>query len=133
MSWYRVYFLALDGDIRNADDFDAPGDDVALTLADGIHDAVSDLYAGYEVWQDNRLVFRCSNPSAPRPSIPDHVITQGMQAELLHRATTLQKSDTAFCRSRRLAERIHQLHEILGSSRSRKAGRRGSLDERKRA
>jgi hypothetical protein len=133
MSWYRVYFLASAGDIRNADEFDVVGDEVALMLADSIHDAVSDLYAGYEVWQDNRLVFRRPNPNSPRPCIPDPVITQRMQVELLRRAIILQKSDTAFARSCRLAERIHQLQGVVGSLRSRKAGYRGSLHERKRA
>ena len=119
MSWYRVYFLSAGGDIRNADDFDAPTDEVALTLADGIHEAVSDLYAGYEVWHESRLVFRCPNRAAPRHRIPHQIITRQIQCVLLRREISLQNSDTAFSRSHRLVERINELQEIVGPLRSR--------------
>jgi hypothetical protein len=56
MPWYRVYFLSRNGDIRNVDEFVVRDDDTALALADGLHEAVSDLYTGYELWQDTRRI-----------------------------------------------------------------------------
>ena len=119
MPWYRAYFLSRNGDIRNVDEFVATDDNTALALADGLHEAVSDLYAGYELWQDSRRIYRCSHPAA-RPFIPQHVITQRMQAETLRRLEILQSSGTAFGRSSRLVERIKELEEVLGPSRRRK-------------
>ena len=118
MPWYRVYFLSRNGDIRNVDEFVVRDDDTALALADGLHEAVSDLYAGYELWQDNRRIYRCSDP-ASRPCL-QHVITQGMQAELLRRLKILQSSGTAFGRSRRLVERLNELEDVLGPPRRRR-------------
>lgn len=113
MPWYRVYFLSRNGDIRNVDEFVVTDDDTALALADGLHEAVSDLYPGYELWHDSRRIYRCSNP-ASRPFLPQHIITQGMQAELLRRLEILQSSGTAFGRSRRLVEQLRELEGALG-------------------
>jgi len=119
MPWYRVYFLSRNSDIRNVDEFVVRDDDTALALADGLHEAVSDLYAGYELWQDSRRIYRCSDPGS-RPFLPQHVITRGMQAELLRRLEILQSSGTAFGRSRRLVERLNELEDVLGPPRRRR-------------
>lgn len=113
MAWYRVYFLSRKGDIRNVDEFVARDDNSALTLADGIHEAVSDLYAGYELWQGSRRIYRCSYPSA-RPFIPQQVITKRIQAETLRRLEILQSGETAFGRSRHLVERMKELQDVVG-------------------
>jgi len=115
MRWYRAYFLSRNDEIRNVDEFVVKDDDTALALTDGVHEAVSDLYAGYELWQDSRRIYRCSDP-ASRPFIPQQVITQRMQAEILRRLEVLQSSDTAFGRSRRLVERMKELQDVLGPS-----------------
>lgn len=119
MAWYRVYFLSRNGDIRNVDEFVAGDDNSALTLADGLHEAVSDLYRGYELWQGSRRIYRCSHPAA-RPFIPQQVITRGIQAAMLRRLEILQSSETAFGRSRHLVERMKELQDVLGPSRKRK-------------
>lgn len=119
MAWYRVYFLSRNGDIRNVDEFVAMDDDAALALADGLHEAVSDLYAGYELWRDSRCICHCAHPAA-RPFMPQQVITQRIQADILRRLEILQSSGTAFGRSRRLVERMKELEDVLGPSRRRK-------------
>jgi hypothetical protein len=119
MTWYRLYFLSCKGDIRNVDEFGSNDDASALTLADRIHEAVSDLYEGYEIWQDSKCIRRCSHPAA-RPFIREHVITERIQAEILQRLKVLQASETAFSRSRHLVERINELVEVVGSPRQRK-------------
>jgi hypothetical protein len=73
MGWYRLYFLGQHGDIRNVDEFSAESDQTALILADGLHDAVRDIYAGYELWQNSRRVFRCANSGSPHPFISQHI------------------------------------------------------------
>jgi hypothetical protein len=120
MAWYRVYFLGAPGDIRNVDEFVANDDSSALTLADGIHEAVSDLYAGYEVWQGSRRVFQCLHETA-RPFIPEHVVTEKLQSQMLKREEILYESRTAFARSRHLIERINELQDLFGQPRRRKA------------
>lgn len=117
-AWYRVYFLSPNGDIRNVDEFVANDDRLALMLADGLHEAVSDIYAGYELWQGSRRIYRFSHPAA-RPFV-QQVITQRMQAEMLRRLEVLQSSGTAFGRSRHLVERMKELQDALGPSRRRK-------------
>jgi len=121
MPWYRVYFLSRNGDIRNVDEFVVTDDDTALALADRVHEAVSDLYAGYELWQDSRRIYRCAHP-ASRPFLPQHIFTQGMQAELLRRLKILQSGGTAFGRSLRLAERLNELEDVLGPRRRKRFG-----------
>ena len=116
MGWYRLYFLGPRGDIRYVDEFYTVNDDVALFLADGLHDAVRDEYAGWELWQDSRRVFRCANSASPRPHISLEAITTKMQADLLRREEILQASGTAFARSRRLLERIRELRQIVGAT-----------------
>lgn len=71
--------------IRNVDEFNVSDDQHALMLADSLHDAVSDIYIGYELWQNSRRVFRCANNEAPRPFIALQSITLEMQARLLKR------------------------------------------------
>lgn len=119
MAWYRVYFLSRNGDIRNVDEFDAEDDGVALTLADGVQEAVSDVYAGYELWRGSRRIYRFTDDPSARPFVPP-VITERMQAEIVRRLKILQSSETAFGRSRRLVERMKELEDSLGPSRRRK-------------
>jgi hypothetical protein len=114
MAWYRLYFLGLTGDIRNADEFYTDNDDQALFIADGLNDAVSDLYAGWELWQDTRRVFRFASSAMPRPPLSQTAITLKMQADLLKREEILQASRTAFARSQRLLERMREVRQIVG-------------------
>ena len=113
MSWYRVYFLSPSGEIRNVDEFDADSDESAVTFADQIHDAVSDIYAGYEVWHLSRCVARRADREKPRPSLCSARITDQMQASLLRREEILQSSETAFSRSRLLLEKMRDLRDIV--------------------
>jgi hypothetical protein len=119
MGWYRVYFLGPAGDIRNVDEFIAAEDASALTLAEGIYEAVSDLYAGYEVWQDSRRILRCLDQEA-RPFMSEKVVSKQLQLQMLKRLEILQESPTAFARSRRLIERLSALRELVGQSRQSK-------------
>jgi hypothetical protein len=112
MGWYRLYFLGRHDDIRNVDEFSADADEQALMLADRPHDAVSDLYQGYEFWQNSRRVYRYANSGSPRPFVR-HVITAQMQASLLRREEVLLTSASAFARSRRLPERMREVREIV--------------------
>ena len=116
MAWYRLYFLGFRGDIRNVDEFDVANDNDALIMADIIHDAVRDIYVGWELWQGSRRVFHCANEAAPRPNV-SQAITSQMQANILRREEILQESRTAFARSARLLERMREVREILGSRR----------------
>lgn len=118
MVWYRVYFLSRHGDIRNVDEFAADDDQSALTLADGMHEAVSDLYEGYEVWQDSRCVRRCPH-SQVRPFVAQHGNSERIKAEMLRRLNALQSSST-FARSSHLIERINELQETVGPPRKRR-------------
>ena len=106
MAWYRVYFLSRAGDIRNVDEFEADNDESSVTFADQIHDAVSDIYAGYEVWQLSRQVVRRIGREAPAPALCRLRITEAMQASLLRREEILHNSETAFSRSRLLLEKM---------------------------
>jgi hypothetical protein len=122
MAWYRVYFLARTGDIRNVDEFEADTDPLAVTFADQIHDAVSDIYEGYEVWHLSRCVARRRNRETPRPALCQAQITERIQASLLRREEILHNSETAFSRSRLLLEKMRDLREIV---KTRQYGDRG--------
>lgn len=113
MAWYRVYFLSRSGDIRNVDEFDAETDAIAVTFADQIHDAVSDIYEGYEVWLLSRCIARRANREKPRPALCHAQITDRIQASLLRREEVLHASETAFSRSRLLLERMRDLRETV--------------------
>jgi len=117
MAWYRVYFLSRSGDIRNVDEFEADSDPVAVTFADQIHEAVSDIYEGYEVWQLSRCVARRSSREKPRPALCHAQITDRIQASLLRREEVLHASETAFSRSRLLLEKMRDLREIVKTRR----------------
>jgi hypothetical protein len=121
MPWYRVYFLGRSGDIRNVDEFDAPMDHIAITLADSIYDAVSDLYPGYVVWRDSQCLIHVRHRRDPRPFVSGQIITEWWQSKLLRRLRSLQKSETAFATSRRLVERINQLQDTVGVKQRRRA------------
>ena len=113
MSWYRVYFLSRSGDIRNVDEFESDSDEVAVTFADQLHEAVSDLYPGYEVWHLSRCVTRRSSREKQRPSLCSAQVTDKMQAALLRREEILHSSETAFSRSRMLLEKMRDLREVV--------------------
>lgn len=113
MAWYRVYFLSRTGDIRNVDEFDAETDAIAVTFADQIHEAVSDIYEGYEVWHLSRRVARRSSREKPSPPLCHAQITDRIQASLLRREEVLHASETAFSRSRLLLERMRDLRETV--------------------
>lgn len=124
MKWYRVAFLDLKGEIRHSDEFFIQNDHIALIIADGLHDAVRDVYAGWELWQDRRCVFRYANGVAPRPPVSLANITIEIQANLLRREEVLQASRAACTRSRRLLERMNELRQIVGT-RDKRFFRRG--------
>jgi hypothetical protein len=113
MGWYRLYFLSQQGDIRNVDEFSVKTDEHALVLADSLHDAVSDIYAGYELWHDSRRLFRCPNRESTRPFVPQQTITTEMQASLLKREQILHESASAFARSQKLLERIREVEAVV--------------------
>jgi hypothetical protein len=110
VAWYRMYFLAPSGEIRNVDEFEADGDESAVTFADNIHEAVSDLYVGYEVWSLSRRVAERRSRDNPRPSAQ---VTRQMQALLLRRYEALQNSETAFSHSRQLLARTRELRNAV--------------------
>jgi hypothetical protein len=113
VAWYRMYFLALSGEIRNVDEFEADGDESAVTFADNIHEAVSDLYVGYEVWSLSRRVAERRSRDNPRPSLCQAQVTRQMQALLLRRYEALQNSETAFSHSRQLLARTRELRNAV--------------------
>jgi hypothetical protein len=113
LSWYRVYFLSRAGEIRNVDEFEADSDEVAVTIADQVHEAVSDLYEGYEVWHLSRCVARRGSREKPRPAQCHAEMTERMQASVLRREEILHGSETAFARSQKLLEKMHDLHAVV--------------------
>jgi hypothetical protein len=138
MAWYRVYFLSRSGDIRNVDEFEAESDPVAATFADQIHEAVSDIYEGYEVWHLSRGGARRPPPAKPppaggssrekpRPTVCNAQITERMQASLLRREEVLHASETAFSRSRLLLEKMRDLRDVV---KTRQYTRRNHEDRR---
>lgn len=130
MAWYRVYYLSRSGDIRNVDEFDAETDAVAVTFADQIHDAVSDVYEGYEVWHLSRCIARRPSRERPRPALCHAQITDRIQASLLRREEVLHASGTAFSRSRLLLERMRDLREVVQTRRYARRNHHGSEGRR---
>jgi hypothetical protein len=113
MVWYRVYFLSRTGEIRNVDEFEAASDEIAVTIADQVHDAVSDLYEGYEVWQLSRCLARRGSREKPQPALCHAEMTDRMQSSLLRREEILHASGTAFARSQKLLEKMRDLRAIM--------------------
>lgn|SRR5579863_1755320 len=112
MAWYQLYFLGKNGDVRNADEFESESDGNASLVADHLHEAVCDLYAGYELWQETRRVFRLTDGGNIRPHLDYERITARMQASIIRREELMQASETAFARSRRLLERLTELQDV---------------------
>lgn len=113
MGWYRLYFLGKHGDIRNVDEFNVDADEHALVLADCLHDSVSDIYSGYELWQSSRRIYRYAKNGSLHPFVAEQPITIQMQASLLKREEILLESGSAFARSQRILERMREVGEIV--------------------
>jgi hypothetical protein len=109
---YQLYFLGKAGDIRNSDEFEACCDQDAQVFAYHLHEAICDLYSGYELWQETRRVQRFANDGKARPCLDYQCISREMQASILHREEILQESASAFARSRRLLQRLTNLQEV---------------------
>lgn len=108
MPWYRMYFLSAAGEIRNADSFEADTDAIAISAAEQIHEAVSDIYSGYELCETNRTVCKFDDTGV-RQLTPAKYGTSPTRAFLLRRLEIMRESETAFARSARLIDRILEL------------------------
>jgi hypothetical protein len=109
MAGYRIYFLNDSGGIEAADTIGVDNDASAVTMADQLHEALSEAYAGYEVWQEARQVAVRKNRASPRPPQCLDEVTETMQQSLLEREEYLRDSRLTLMQSRKLLQRIEAL------------------------
>jgi hypothetical protein len=109
MAGYRIYFLNESGGIEAADTIEVDSDSVAVTMADDLQEALSEAYAGYEVWQEVRQVAARRDRKAPRPPQCLAEVTERMQQSLLDREEYLRNSRLTLRESRKLLQRIEAL------------------------
>ena len=111
--WYRIYFLNDSGRIDSAAVVAVETDATAVTMAEHLYDATCELYAGYEVWQNDRRIAVAKTPCGQKvpQSLAD--ISEQMQDSLIDRELALRDSNAYLSQSRRLLERIDRLqHQI---------------------
>jgi hypothetical protein len=91
------------------------GDAEAVTMAELLYDAVSEVYRGYELWLGGRLI-----STRKQAGVPQFLseITAQMQLSLLEREEHLRDSRIALQQSRRLMTQIEQLRERWTLSRN---------------
>jgi hypothetical protein len=109
MAGYRIYFLNNSGGIEAADTIEVDNDATAVTMADHLQEALSEVYAGCEVWQESRQVAVRRDRAAPVPPQCLSEITEIMQQSLLDREEYLRNSRLTLMQSRKLLLRIAAL------------------------
>jgi len=118
---YRMYFLHLDRVLASFD-LDAEGEDVAMVLAEALHDACSDVCEDFELWCGlDRII---GNAAERRWTWPKgwEEISAANQECLLDREEALLSSRQAVARSRKLLDATARLRRDL-ASRSEDVGR----------
>ena len=108
MKWYRVYLYGVSGSFQGRDEFEAKDDREAMTIADLLYEACSDLCEGFEVWDGARRV-DSSFSKLPCPSVSVEQITFAMQTSLMRREEAMRNSQWAVARSERLIARMDRL------------------------
>jgi hypothetical protein len=109
MAGYRIYFLNGSGGIEAADTVDVENDATATIMADHLQEALSEAYAGYEVWEGARQVAVRRDRTAPQPPQCLAEITERMQQSVLDREEYLRNSRLTLMQSRKLLQRIEAL------------------------
>lgn len=100
MTTYRVYFRDHRG-IVGRDDFDAPDDGAALSVAEQLYDALSDACQSFELWEHERVVSPVASDNA-------EAIRERTQAIVIEREEAIQSSIFAIRSSRRLLDLLNQ-------------------------
>jgi hypothetical protein len=57
MAGYRLYFLNEAQHIAAREEFEADGDESAITIAQQRYNVLSEFHSGFELWCGDRLVF----------------------------------------------------------------------------
>ena len=104
MGTYRVYFRDATR-IVGRHDFTADDDQAAVTIADVLCDACSDIADSFEVWSGNRSIVGRTSVS-PRAA---NVIMGRSQEAIIRSMEAIQRSEWIVARSKKLLERIDEL------------------------
>lgn len=119
---YRVFLRDRMRQIVGRHDFDAADDRAAITIAELLLDACSDMSAQLDLWQGARCVG--TGDSFSRPGVSATEITARMQEALIRAEEAIQQSDWAIARSQRLLERARALANESWPARLAWAGRK---------
>ncbi len=117
MADYRIFFLDDRGSIIARDEFSADFDGAAVVVSDGLFDACSDHFGGYELWSGSRRVTSVGSEAVSlwRGASPNE-ISQSIQLVIAERERVLLDSGWTIARSTRLLAEAKKLHELLNLS-----------------
>ena len=108
MKWYRVYLYSASGSLQGRDEYEAEDDRAAMTVAEHLCDACSDVCQSFELWDGVRRV-DSSFSRMPHPSVTFEKVSVAAQHSVIRCAEALRDSEWAVARSKRLTERIERL------------------------
>lgn len=108
MKWYRVYLYGATGSFAGRHEFEAGDDLTAMTVAEHLCDACSDICETFQLWDGARSV-DISFSKTPHPAVPLEQISLRFQNSMIESEEAIRRSDWAIARSKRLVERINLL------------------------
>ncbi len=113
---YRMYFIC-QGRVVGSCDLDAESEATAMVFAGALHEACSDVYEDFELWQGtNRIVGNAAARGWAWPVNPQQ-ISLATQERILDREEALLSSRHALARSQRLLEATARLREYVARQR----------------
>lgn len=108
MRWYRVYLYSGSTVMQGRNEFQAEHDVAAMTVAEHLRDACSDLCDTFELWDGARRV-DVSFSKLPQPSVTVEQISFRTQTVLIQCEEAIRNSHWAVARSQRLIDRMTRL------------------------
>ncbi len=115
MPGYRLYFTDGRGSIQARDEFICADDPTALSIAEHLLDACSEVYTGFELWCGAHRVVP-ANGSARRNRPDADEIRRAVQEIVVDREHVLLDSGWAVAQSRKLLQARDELAGVLGKA-----------------
>jgi GAF domain-containing protein len=110
---YRLYFLGPTGGIQARQDFPAPSDADALTIADFLWQACADCYPGFELWSLARRIVSAREPVVVAAPSRIEDLPQDLQERILELQESLERSAWRVSGSGRLRDATEALRRTL--------------------
>jgi hypothetical protein len=115
-STYGLYLIA-GGHFADARHFTVGSDEAALAVAYAVHDACSEVFQDFELWQQSRQVAGNASKRGPRPVDDAIEVAVATQERVVEVEELLMSSRQCVAESRKLIAATEELRERLGRER----------------